>query len=254
MKSFIAFLFILTIPLVGMAQHTKTVRNNGQWIHNYAQFRVSERINVVADAGFRTRSWFQNVNMYIVRAGVTYNVHPSWKLGVGFAHSGTFIDNALYKMEYRPHQELISQHEFSGVEITNRLRIEEQIQRVLFNDSLVPFVARVRLKFQAAAPVLGLSKNHPERQLYIVLGNEFILNAGNTVKKYNVLNQNRMTVGPSFRVTEYLDITLLYMYLFGTTVKQNVLTQDHVMWLSFNYKVDFRKNKGKAASIRNLGE
>ncbi|MCF8465495.1 MAG: DUF2490 domain-containing protein [Flavobacteriales bacterium] len=254
MKSLIGLLFVLTLPLFGIAQHTKTVRTNNQWIHNYAQFRVSERINVEADAGFRTRDWFQNINMYIVRAGVTYNVHPRWKVGVGFAHAGTFIDNELYKMEYRPHQEVISDHTFSGVEITNRLRIEERVQRVLFNDSVVPFSARIRFKFQVAAPIVSLSKAHPERKLFLILADEFLLNAGNTVK-YNVLDQNRMIVGPSFRISEHTEIALLYSYQFGTTTKSNVFKQDHVAWLTLNHKFDFRKkDKEDPASIRDLGE
>jgi hypothetical protein len=253
MKSFIGFLFVLLIPSVGIAQHTKTIRSNQQWIQHYAQFRVSERFNVVADGGFRTRNWFQNSNQYIVRAGATYNVHPRWMLGVGFAHSGTFIDSELYQLEYRPHQEVISQHEFSNVEITNRLRIEERIQRVLFNDSLVPFSARIRFKFQVAAPVVSLSKKHPESKLFIILADEFLLNAGNTLK-YNILDQNRMIIGPSFRISKRVDVALLYSYQFGTTTKSNVFKQDHVMWLTINHRFDFRKNKEEPSSIRTLGD
>ncbi|MCF8460552.1 MAG: DUF2490 domain-containing protein [Flavobacteriales bacterium] len=254
MKSFIGLLFILSLPLFGLAQHTKTVRNNQQWVQNYVSLRVSERIHVLTDASFRTRDWFQHPASYLVRAGVTYNVHPRWKLGVGFAHTGTFVDSDIYKLEYRPYQDVISQHVFSNVEITNRLRIEERIQRVLFNDSLVPFSARIRLRFQVAAPVFSLSKTHPERKLFIILADEFLLNAGNTIK-YNILDQNRMMIGPSFRVSDHLDIALLYSYQFGTTTKPNVFKQDHVLWLTLSHKFDLRKkDKEDPSSIRTLGE
>jgi hypothetical protein len=155
--------------------------------------------------------------------------------------------------EYRPHQEVISNHVFSGVEITNRLRIEERIQRVLFNDSLVPFVARIRLKFQVAAPVFSLSKSHPERKLFIILADEFLLNAGNTVK-YNILDQNRMMIGPSFRVSDHLDIALLYSYQFGTTTKPNVFKQDHVLWLTLSHKFDLKEEgQGRPLIHKDVG-
>ena len=127
MRFLLGLLFISFIPFFGIAQRTKTIRADHQWLHNYAQFRVSERVNVLADAGFRVRNAFQEPTLYIVRVGGTYNVHPKWKVGVGFAHSGRFTDSKLSVLEYRPHQEVISEHIFSGVEITNRLRIEERV-------------------------------------------------------------------------------------------------------------------------------
>lgn len=254
MKRILGSLLVLLLPFVGMAQRTQTIRNNHQWLQDYATFRVSERFNVVADAGFRMRNAFQEPAMYIVRAGGTFNLHPRWKVGVGFAHSGTFLpDSGLYKLEYRPYQEVISEHIFADVEITNRLRIEERFQHVIPNDSTVPFVARIRFKFQVAAPVVSLSKNHPERKLYIILADEFLLNAAKGIK-YNILDQNRMMVGPSFRVSDHLDIALLYSYQFGTTTRSNVFTQDHVIWLTLNHTFDFTKDKEKLPSSRTLGE
>jgi len=139
------------------------------------------------------------------------------------------------------------------VEITNRLRIEQRFQTVLPNDSTVPFVARVRFKFQIAAPVVSLSKNHPERKLFIILADEFLLNAGKAIEDFNILDQNRMIIGPSFRISDHLDIALLYSYQFGTTVKSNVFTQDHVVWLTLNHTIDFRKkDKEDPSSIRSL--
>lgn len=244
---------MLLLPFLGMAQHTKTNRNNHQWLQNYVQFRVSERFNVVADAGFRVKNAFQEPNMYIVRAGGTYNFHPRWKVGVGFAHTGVFRDSELYRLEYRPHQEIISNHVFADVEISNRLRIEERFQTVLPNDSTVPFVARVRFKFQVAAPVVSLSKNNPDSKLYIILADEFLLNAGKTIEEFNILDQNRMIVGPSFRISNHLDIALLYSYQFGSTTKSNVFNQDHVVWLTLNHKFDFRKrDKVDSDSTRSL--
>jgi hypothetical protein len=251
MKFILGLSLWLLLPFLGMAQHTQTVRNNHQWIHSYAEFRVSERFNVLADAGFRVSNLFRDPNLYIVRVGGTFNVHPKWKVGLGFAHSGLFADSDLYQLEYRPHQEVISEHVFSDVEITNRLRIEERVQRVLFNDSLVPFVARVRFKFHVAAPIVSLSKNHPERKLFLILADEFLLNAVKDIK-YNILDQNRMIVGLSFRISNHLDVALLYSYQFGTTTKPNVFTQDHVVWLSVNHKFDFRKDKEKNLSSRTL--
>ena len=252
MRFIIGLSIVILLPLLGMAQHTQTTRNNHQWIHNYAQFRVSERFSVNADAGFRVSNLFRDPNQYIVRAGGTFNFHPKWKVGLGFAHRGIFEDSDLYKLEYRPHQEVISEHAFANVEITNRLRIEERFQRVLPNDLTVPFVARVRFKFQVAAPIVALSKVHPERQLFLILADEFLLNAGKNVEEKNILDQNRMIVGPSFRISKHLDIALLYSYQFGTTVKPNVFTQDHVIWLTVNHKFDFRKDKEKKPSSRTL--
>lgn len=247
MKIFLGLLFVLVIPFVGMAQHTKTIRGNGQWIQNYVTFRVSERLNVVADGGFRVSDAFKEPDMYIVRAGGTFNFHPRWKIGVGYAHSGKFMpDSGLYKLEHRPYQEVISEHVFANVELTNRLRIEERFQHVLPNDSTVPFRARVRFKFQVAAPITNLSAKHPERKLFVVLADEFLLNAGKGIK-YNILDRNRMMLGPLFRVSEHLDIALLYSYLFGTTTKPNIFTQDHVFWLTLKHTFDFRKNKKNAA-------
>ena len=253
MKSILTAAFLLILPFAGIAQHTQTNRGNQQWLQHYASFGITERVHVGVDGGFRTSNWFQNPAAYIVRAGVQYNVHPRWRVGAGFAHSGTFVDNELYRLEYRPHQEVVANHEFSNVELTNRLRIEERVQRVLFNDSLVPFLARVRFKFQVMAPVLALSKAHPERQLFIVLADEFLLNAGK-ILKHNILDQNRMMVGPAFRVSEKLDIALLYNYIFGTTVKPNVFTQEHVLWLTFSHRFSFWKEKETPSSIRSLGE
>ena len=255
MKLFTGFLLLLLIPFLGMAQRTKTIRGNQQWIHKYATLKVSERFNVVADGGFRLRDAFTEPSLYIVRAGGTFNVHPRWKIGAGFAHSGTFLpDSGLYKLEYRPYQEVISEHTFADVELTNRLRIEQRFQHVLPNDSTVPFVARVRFKFQVAAPVVSLSKKHPERKLFIILADEFLLNAGKGIK-YNILDKNRMMIGSSFRISKHLDIALLYSYQFGTTTKPNVFTQDHVLWLTIKHKFDFRRNKEeKLPSSRTLEE
>lgn len=249
MKQLATLLFFITFWSQSMQAQTpeKSINySNQQWIQYYNKLHFSEHWSLLTDGGFRTKDAFNSPSQYIVRTGIAYQLNPNLRFAAGFAHLGFYRSDSLSSMEFRPYQEVLLKQKVGKVSIGHRFRLEQRVFRNLDPagglSSTGDFNLRYRYRLFLNIP-LWISKNTAGRKLQLNVGDEIFLASGKDVV-YNIFNQNRILVGPTFKINKNFGISMTYNHQFIGKNAPAEYNQDYVFWLGIKHTIDLRKKKG----------
>lgn len=232
--------FLIPIILLFSCQSFGQIKKtNQQWVHYYSQLNISKKWSVLTDAGFRWQNKFQNKSLYLVRSAIAYETNPSLRLAVGFAHLGFFSSDSLYKLEFRPYQEITFKKSFNSFKSEQRFRVEERIFdgfRSANNSPYNSFKFRFRYQIALNFPVRKLTFKSPNRSISLTVSNEIFLNAGN--KNLSFFDQHRVVLGPTFQINEKLIVSMLYNMQFASSSQTKVYLLSSVAWLTIRHKIN----------------
>ena len=243
--SLFLILFFVSTPFL-RGQKKEVIKENSQWIQYYNQSVISDKWQILFDAGYRWLDGFEERSQYIIRAGIGYRPVSRLRLVAGFAHLGFYSSGDLTKTEYRPYQEIGLTNKLNKIDLSHRLRIEERFFKEQhpqpFQDAQ-SFNFRFRYLFAVGIPLVQFD-GHRGSELSLHLGDEIFINAGADIVN-NVFDQNRLLVSPTYRLNEQFSFALTYNYIFAGTAQAGQYASLQVWWLQIKQNLDFRR-KSKA--------
>ena len=237
------FLVICFLTITSYSQKIVTTTNQ-QWAQYYQTLKISPNWSILTDGGFRTRDGFSEKSQWIIRTGVGYQATGNSRFGLGFANLGFFTGDTLSRLEYRPYQEAFLKNKFNKIGTSHRFRVEERFFKTLEPIGTSSFNFRFRYQFSLSLPI-WTSKSNPNRKLTFSIADEIFINAGKDIV-YNVFNQNRIIVGPQFKVNKGLGIQLVYNHQFFGKNTPATYSTDYVFWLHIKHTISVFK-KGNPA-------
>jgi hypothetical protein len=241
--TFFSWVYMLCTLGTAYAQEKEVVHANQQWIQYYPQLRISEHWSLLADVGFRWQDGFDSRTQYIIRAGASRNMGSGISLGAGIAHLGSYGNENLERVEFRPYQDLGLKHAYPFFELTHRLRVEERFFNPVSNgriESPNTFNMRFRYALTATIPIVRLSEKSSDRLLLLLLGDELFINAGRGVVT-NIFDQNRILIIPTLQWHQHFSIGLAWSNQYASTQIPSSYRHTNVYWLQLRHQIDLRK-------------
>lgn len=244
---FLSFFLVVFFAFSVNAQDIKKTEVTSQyWIGYSGQFRVSNKLNLIAESNLRSMDHSVNkLSQSLVSAALSWGVNDFIKLSVGYAYGSIFPASSkisVTKPENRLWQQIQLTNHFASKKITQGLRLEERFRKGLLNDStLAPsnsFNFRFRYNISGDFP---LSKNGwAKNRLSLILSEEIFINVGKQIV-FNYFDQNRVSVGLKFKITEGNNIQLGYLDLFQQLSTGYQFRNLHVLRLNYFQDLDLRK-------------
>jgi len=237
----------LFIGLVGnlTAQEKTIIHENQQWLQYYLQLRLSEKWNVQGDAGYRWKESFSARNQYVLRVGGTYRATPALQVGGGMAYSGSYGDEGLEEVEFRPFQDISLKSDFRYFDLSQRFRMEERFYNPVVDGRISSpndFNLRLRYALTANIPLLHFSEKRPAAQLSLQLGDEIFINAGKAIVT-DVFDKNRIVLGPSLQWSKSLTFAFTWSNQFASTAIPDTYRNTQVFWLQIKQQIDLGNKK-----------
>lgn len=230
----------------GVFGQEKNVSNgNQQWLQYYNQTKLGNNWTWLSDGGYRWKDGFQKSSQYLVRTAIGYMINPHIRISSGFAHLGFFSKGNLNKMEFRPYQELHLKNKISKIELSHRYRIEERFfNPVIDGEIQTPneFNFRFRYSIMVSIPLFKLSKEKTDKVFLLNIGDEIFINAGNDIV-YNVFDQNRFIISPTFKLNEQVTFSLTWNSQFAGTTTQGSFVNTNVIWIQVKHKLNLTSKK-----------
>lgn len=233
--------FINSSPSIGQNKNIST--SSQQWVHYFNQVKLNDKWVLLTDGGFRWKDGFQENVAYVARTAIGYLIEPNIQVSSGFAHLGSYSTGNINRVEFRPFQELTVKNKFKKFELNHRYRIEERFFCPVVNGEIQSsnaFNFRYRYAFTFSIPLFKLSKEHPEKLFLLNIGDEIFINSGKDII-YNIFDQNRLIVSPTFKLSNQLSISLTWNSQFSSTTTQASYKYTNVIWAQVRHKIDFRK-------------
>ena len=225
------------------AQDKNVTKGNQQWMHYYNQTKLSDKWSLLIDGGFRWKQGLLKRSQYLIRAAGGYNLFPGIRVAVGLAHLGTYTDLDVTIVEYRPYQELRVKSTLSVLGLNQRLRIEQRfIEATSNNDQQIDrFNWRFRYYIGLSVPIVKQFRNHHEMELNLNIGDEIFINGGKDIV-YNIFDQNRILIGPAFKLNDQFTFTFTYNGKYAALNLPSEFTYNHIFWLAIRHNLDLSKS------------
>lgn len=195
--------------------------NFNAWVVYSGQHLITGKFGLHAEVQIRRNDGGASWQQLLLRPGIFYKAGKNVLVTAGYAYVETYpygdipIAKAAFP-EHRIWQQLQLTQQTGGVDITNRLRLEQRF----FGDAAigtftnVRYENRVRYMLKANIP---LGKTSP---LYVPVYDEVFIAFGKNVK-YNTFDQNRFGLGLGLNMGKYTKIEVGYLYQY---VQQRNLT------------------------------
>ncbi len=203
MKPFIPFLAsLILITLTAQAQTTENenVNNYQLWLDLHLSLNTSEKIDYLADGGFRTYVNNRITERIYVRPSIRYHYRDNIKLMGGLGLFYSFVHDEPNFFEVRPWQGIsVDWPSFKRIpalaqrlDVNHLFRFEQQIT---FSSVETDFNPRARYKLSAN---LNLCNECGDRYWYIPAYLEFFFPFQNEIGGF-FTNRNRMGLGIAYR-------------------------------------------------------
>lgn len=245
LKTYRIILAIVLMPLITQAQ--KTVRHSDQqWVQYYNQLKLSDRWTLMTDGGFRWADGFSTKALFIARVGMAYSINTHLRVAAGVASTGAY-SSSLSKLEYRPYQELFASYKYNKVILQHRFRVEERYFKNVVDGDLQSghnFNFRLRYQISANIPLVKLSSDNPDKVLSLGIADEIFVNAGREIVN-NILDKNRIIIGPAVQFNKQLTIALSYTHQYSQLATAGSYAHDDIMWLAIRHNLDLSKHRSE---------
>jgi len=225
------------------AQKKNVTHGNQQWLQYYNQSVLSKNFTLLTDGGFRWKNSFNEKSQYLVRTGLGYNLDANIRIAVGMGFLGFYNENAIFKTEKRPYQEISIKNKIKTLKITHRFRSEQRFFSYP-DDKNTAFNHRFRYRIMLDLPLFSLASSDTDKKVSITVGDEILLNAGKEVI-FNVFSQNRFLIGTSIPVNKDLNVSLLYYLDYSKSNSPNDYLQNNNVWLGIKHKLNFTKKSNQ---------
>lgn len=245
---------LICFSMTMRAQEKDISHSSQQWFQYYNQLLFSDTWSVLTDAGYRLTDGFTESTQLFIRSGVGYKPHEALRLVLGVAYIGLFETGDLYKTEFRTYQEATLNEIYGKIETGHRFQIEQRFFHTPAREGLPEensFHYRFRYRFGVAIPLLKLSALHPDRRLWLNLGDEIALNAGKEIV-HHIFDQNRATIGTVLQWNDRFSVSFTYNHQFKSGEAPDTYEQDHVFWLGVKHIIDLT-GKNASTTERNSG-
>ena len=233
------YLLTFLLPLAATAQR-RVVHQQLVWAGYYNTILISDRFSVLSDAQLRTKNWVGQWSQQLVRSGVSYHVNKRVTATAGFAFfrtAQTVNEEALFKKEYRPWQEVSFRTDRKAVSFIQRLRVEQRFLQQVANDKLTSdygFIVRLRYK-------ADLQWSIPKTALAIGAGNEVMVNPAK-LNSADFFDQNRASASLFWKVAPGINLQWQYIKLIQKKYGVNVLENGDVFRFNVHHQLKW-KNK-----------
>jgi len=219
------------------SQQKNVTRSNQSWIQYYQQMKLSNRLTLMTDGGFR---WSNGERLlYIARTGLGYQLASNLRVAAGIASTGGYDATGLSSFELRPYQEIFtSSHGKIGIQ--QRFRIEERFFRDVVRGEFQNghnFNFRFRYQISASIPLIKFSNENNYPQILLSISDEIFVNAGREIA-YNFLDKNRLVIGPALQVNKNVNIGIAYNFQFSQLNAPASYAHDDVLWLTVRHQLD----------------
>lgn len=239
--------FLVLIAPRGFSQNKTVKHSNQQWVQYYSHLDLSDRWILMIDGGFRWKERFNERLIYIGRVGLGYQLNPKLRLTAGIASTGAYLPTGLNEMEFRPYQELFYSDHYNKIIIHHRLRMEERFFKDVVDGNFSKghdFNYRFRYQVSVSIPLINFSRENNDRQLSLNVGDEIFINAGKEIV-YNILDKNRLVIGPTFQLNKNFNVGISYNFQFLHLNAPATYAHDDVIWLTVRHQMSVSKSKTK---------
>lgn len=224
------------------AQKT-VIHNDQQWIQYYNQFRISPKWTLFSDASLRRIHHFSNWSQFTLRAGIGYPVSSTVQGVTGFATFMFYAENRLARVEFRPYQDLNISSTQGRLTVQHRFRTEARYFREVSDSRMTEesaFNWRFRYRVYCTVALWYFSRSSPDRCLLLNFGDEVFINAGRQIR-YNVLDNNRLLVGPALQLNQKVNLFLTYNFQFGQRNGPALYEHSDVLWAGMIHRLKSRR-------------
>ncbi|MBP6184848.1 MAG: DUF2490 domain-containing protein [Saprospiraceae bacterium] len=244
MKRFIIlFFFLICYTALALAQKTVSYSNH-QWFQYYNELQLSKKATLYSDISLRRVHNLNQWSQMTFRTGIGYPITNNFNGITGIACFTFYKNDILSKIEFRPYQEINSKQKFDKFLIQHRFRIEFRYFREIVNNEITEndsFNYRFRYRLFCSIPIIRFSDKNPEKKILLNFGDEIFVNTGREII-YNMLDNNRIILGPAFQFNDNLNISLTYTYQFGQRNNPSAYEHSDIIWLGINHKLSLVKN------------
>ena len=227
-KHYLIVIFLLSLFNNSVAQNTSPtiVRDNMLWLGYYNSIILNPKWSINSDLQFRTKNELKEYSQALIRSDVSYKLKDRLTISVGFAHFRYFLTKEKTRGEWRPWQELKLTDKVGNCKLSHRLRVEQRFNETVKNSEATndyQFNFRFRYRLDLRYPVL--KEKETGNNLYVLVGNEIMLNAGNSIS-YNYFDQDRLYAGINYEINKKISLQLQYMHIWqqasnGLTLNSN---------------------------------
>lgn len=240
--------FLLILSVVFFSVNLKSQESSPVvdeiWFQYYNNTKISNSWGVSSDAGYRLKEGrFVDLSQYFIRSGASYTFNPTFKVILGAAYFKTHFHGSGRGSEFRPHQQLNTNHKFGKVGFGNRVRIEQRFINIAAYDgdpSYSTFNFRFRYRFMFDLPLVNLSKSNKEMKLSLVIGDEILFSAGKG-DFFDFSVQNRLLVGPVVKFNKKNKIFAYYNFTSVSKDIPDISEEFGILWIGYKQTMDFRK-------------
>jgi hypothetical protein len=213
------------------------------WTALFGTYKFNSKFGMHFEGQLRSSTGWENLQTYIIRVGLNYNVRPNMIATAGYAYIGhyrTIMEISGWGPEQRIWEQFIINEPFSlgghASSIQNRFRLEQRFisQSSLNNNTIVTdtydFMQRFRYFARCIVPWQKTEKFI--RGPYSSLQDEVFFNVQNaSVTNNNFFDQNRAYFSIGYRTAPAFDIEIGYMNQFILGRSTNVL--NNILQLAF---------------------
>jgi len=230
-------LFLMIFHLAGyscLSQNSKSYSNQ-QWFQYYNQLVISNKYTLFTDAGFRTADNISRFSQWLVRASLGYPITKKLNGASGIAffyHIGKGSNNVL---EFRPFQELNTEHSLWLSTIHHRFRTEARIYRQngsVINRLQQQFDLRTRYRLLCNIPLLSIKT----QKISINVGNEFFYSFRLVPHKTPMLG-NRMLLGVAGKTSKNITWSFTYNAQWNKMVNPDLIEKTDVVWIALTRRI-----------------
>lgn len=240
MKTLFCIAFVYLISITSFCQNITQISNQ-QWVHDFVQVKISEKVSAGIDLSLRWKDNFTYFNQYLSRVHLNYKINNHLKAGAGITASGYYSFGIPKTFEWRFHQDFISEWKKDKTTLTFRYRIEERFMRdhITFNEYNNRFYLRNRFSAGFLFKICNLSKKENPAEFWFYLGEEFFFNL-NKLTTPTFFDQNRILAGPVFKLNKSHSIQLNYNFQLLGTDTTNEFKLNNTIWLIFRHQLDWQ--------------
>lgn len=212
---------------------------NSLWFSDFVKVDLNSKFAFYFDLSLRGSDWAEKWSQQIVRPGVTYKLNDRIGISIGIAYIRQY-SGSVVRAEYRPWQQVYFSDNLGRIKIAHRVRTEQRfIQKVVDNKAINEYSYNNRYRYQLNVQIPLNKTQLTENTLYIGFSDEVMINSGREIV-YNHFDQNRLSVGLGFKVSDKLNFFVSYTDIFLQKNKGNSFERTNVFALNVyhNFKVN----------------
>ncbi|MBE7174003.1 MAG: DUF2490 domain-containing protein [Williamsia sp.] len=218
--------------------HTQTA-NFGGWLATFYTIKVNKKVDVIADAQFRSGKQVKNISTILLRPAISFKFNKNVSAALGYAWNDARRDvGTLSELipEHRIWQHVIVRHKILSASSQHRFRLEQRFlpKVVVRNNQLHSNGYNHAHRFRYfTRTIIPLKKTKQFTQgPFGALQNEVFLNLGNkSAVNKRVFDQNRLYGAVGYRLSPRLDLETGYMNQYMIAANGGIIN-NHILQLA----------------------